>query len=137
MIRLPDWRTRLDVYLSDVASAREAFAFGAHDCALFAAGAVEAMTGADIAAPYRGKYGSYLEGLQVLAEAGFADHIDVAAAVFPETPVALANPGDLAWFHSDQGRVLGVVQGASVYVLQPTGILGLVPLTDAAGALTV
>lgn len=38
------------------ARARQPFAWGSNDCALFAADAVEAITGTDIAEAFRGKY---------------------------------------------------------------------------------
>jgi hypothetical protein len=41
--RLPSWPERLAEYL--VASSKVPFAWGSNDCVLFAAGAVEAMTG--------------------------------------------------------------------------------------------
>ena len=43
MTRLRDWRTRLAAYLA--AGRAKPFAYGEHDCARFAAGAVEAVTG--------------------------------------------------------------------------------------------
>ena len=41
--RLPDWPERLAAYLADQRPHR--FAWGTHDCARFAAGAVHAITG--------------------------------------------------------------------------------------------
>src|SRR5579875_1052465 len=53
--RTQHWVTReLDAYLRDTAS--KPFAWGSNDCCLFAANAIEAMTGVDIADDFRGKY---------------------------------------------------------------------------------
>lgn len=119
--RLPDWRPRLSTYLT--ATGARSFRPGSHDCALFVAGAVEAMTGVDVAAQWRGTYRSLDEGRVVLGRAGFADHVALVAAHLPEVHPAQANVGDLAALPGADGSpALGVVQGASVYVLQPSGM---------------
>ncbi|WP_291732406.1 hypothetical protein [Leisingera sp. F5] len=119
--RLPDWRPRLAAYVARVA--RLPFRPGQHDCALFAAGAVEAMTGADLAAPWRNTYRRLSEGQAALQASGFEDHLALAASLFPEVPAALAQAGDLAVFPSDgRGAALGIVQGAAAYVLRPEGL---------------
>lgn len=125
MARVTDWRKALTGYLR--AAGRTAYAPGQHDCALFAAGAVVAMTGRDYAAPYRGRYTTIRGGLRVLRKDGYADHIALAAAHLPEVAVARARPGDLAVVESQDGPALGVVQGEAVYVLLPDR-LGLVSL---------
>ena len=128
MTRLPDWRGRLRAYASS--AARTPFNYGRHDCALFAAGAVAAMTGEDPAAGWRGRYTTLRGGLRVIRKAGHADHIAAAAAWFTEIPSAFAQVGDLAVAPGDAGLALGVVAGAHVWVLRPEG-LGTVPLTMA------
>lgn len=133
--RLPDWRARLTVYVT--ASPAPVFAYGRHDCALFAAGAVMAMTGQDFAAGYRGRYTTLRGGLCMLRRAGFDDHVALAAAHLPSCHPSQAMPGDLAVFDGDTGRVLGVVQGQSVYVLEPGGRVALCPLSLAVGAFRV
>lgn len=133
--RLPDWRNRLYDYLTRIAP--EPLVYGHHDCALFAANAVHAMTGVDFAAPYRGRYTTLQEGMRILAVDGFADHVALAHAHLTQVPVAMALPGDLAVFETRAGRAVGVVQGAAVYVLRVDGMLGLVSLTDATEAFTV
>ena len=133
--RFSDWQTRLQAYLGCIA--REPLAYGQHDCALFAADAVRAMTGVDFAAPYRGKYATLAGGLRLLARAGFADHVALARAHLTPVAVALAMPGDLAVFDTEAGLALGVVQGAAVYVLHVDGVLGLVALTNATEVLSV
>lgn len=126
--RLPDWQPRLLAFLAGVA--RHPFEEGSHDCALFFASAVAAMTGQDHAAPYRGRYQSTRAGLRLLRRDGFEDHIALAAHHLPETPPALLNVGDGAVIPAETGPALGVVQGARIYVPMAGG-LGLVPLTAA------
>lgn len=119
--RLPDWRVRLGEYMARVAYLP--FRPGQHDCALFAAGAVEAMTGTDLAAAWRGRYRRLEDGQAALRDAGFASHVDLAARLFPEVLPSFAQAGDLAVFEADGGaEALGVVQGGAAYVLRPEGL---------------
>jgi hypothetical protein len=129
-----DWHARLVTYMADCRA--RPFAPGHHDCALFAAGAVQAMTGVDPAAEWRGRYTTHRGGLRVLRRAGFRDHIEVAAALFAEIPLAQALPGDLAAIDTGCGPALGVMQGAAIYVLKPDG-LGLLPRNAATRAFRV
>jgi hypothetical protein len=121
--RLPDWRVRLAEYLAR--TARASFRPGQHDCALFAAGAVHAMTGRDLAAEWRGTYRTLEAGQAALRRQGYEDHLALAASLFPEVAPSFAQAGDLGVVPSDvPGEVgaLGVVQGAGVYVLRPSGL---------------
>lgn len=133
-MRAQDWQARLVAYLHG--AAREPFAFGRHDCALFSAGAVEAMTGADMARDWRGRYSTMRGGLRALRKAGYADHVALAASMFEDVAPSLAQPGDLAVVPTDDGPALGVVQGEAVYVLGPQG-LGLVSILRAERAFRV
>jgi hypothetical protein len=55
LTRIQHWATRAyHTFLLERAHAP--FAWGTHDCALFAADGVQAITGVDIAAAFRGKY---------------------------------------------------------------------------------
>lgn len=128
LTRLVDWHARLVAYLSD--ASRQPFEYGRHDCATFAAGAVAAMTGTDLAEAMRGRYRTLKGGLRMLRRDGFADHVEFAAANFEEVPVARACPGDIAAVPGPDGQALGIVQGGAIYVLTPGG-LGLVPLLGA------
>ncbi len=123
-MRLRDWKARLTAYLTDCA--RLPYQLGSHDCALFAAGAVEAVQGVDPAAAWRGQYITKAAGLRLVRSAGFDDHIAATAAVLDEIPPAMAAAGDIAVLTLDGLRALGVVQGEVVYVLRPGG-LGHVP----------
>lgn len=118
--RLPDWRERFAAYISDCR--RKPFRPGQHDCGLFAAGAVEALTGMDPAASWRGTYRTIEEAQAALQGAGFADHIEAVAAMFPAVAPSLAHDGDLAVVDGDDGPALGVFQRAVVFVLRPSGM---------------
>lgn len=121
-------------YLADCA--RRPFRPGKHDCALFVAGAVDAMTGVDPAAEWRDQYRSLKRGREILAEAGVTDMVEIAAARFPEIEPIFAQEGDVAVVDGDDGPAFGLVQGPMIYVLRPDG-MGFVPLTDAKRAFRV
>ena len=134
MKRYPDWKPRLIAWLAKAAGTP--YRPGTHDCALFAAGAVEAMTGVDLAAGFRGTYTTVEEGFERLRAAGFADHVAMAEAHFDRIAIALAQPGDLAVLSTPDGPALGVVQGEYIYV-PCAGSIGLVPIIEANHALRV
>ena len=92
--RLPNWDQRLFAYLS---TARVAVRSGdTNYCALFAAGAVEAVTGEDPAAAFRGHYREAADNLET-----------VISGLFPEIAVGQAGRGDLAWHEGSVGVVIG------------------------------
>lgn len=133
LTRLPNWRAELAAYMASVAPAK--FKPGTHDCALFVAGAVKAMTGVDFAKGFRG-YRSLKAGAEKLKKHGYSDHIEYAAHVLSSVPVLMAQVGDVAVVEGDEGDALGVVQGPNVYVLRLDG-LAIVPLVLAKGAFKV
>lgn len=136
--RKDTWRTDLHQYMLSVW--RAPFEWGKHDCALFAAGAVEAMTGEDPADEYRGHYSTLLGGLRLLNKNGFANHADFAASLFKEIHPSFAQVGDLAAIKVDDDGLfaLGVVQGSRIYVLRPDEAgIGTVDLLDAERAFRV
>lgn len=125
-MKYPDWRLRLTNYIG--ASAREPFEVGKHDCALFWAGAVEAMTGVDHAASYRGQYKTFKAGRELIG-GDLAAHV---GSIFEEVPPALAQVGDLVMIKD----ACGVVQGEHIYVLGRGGV-STTPLTRATKAFRV
>lgn len=129
MMRRNDWQPRLVAYLD--ACRGQAYAVGRFDCALFAAGAVEAMTGLDLASDWRGRYRTLRGGLRVLRAAGYVDHLALARAHFAPVPVAFAQSGDLAAANGPEGVALGVVVGPHAHFLHVERGLIALPLTQA------
>jgi hypothetical protein len=133
-MRRADWQLQLIQFMGD--AARTPFQPGVHDCALFAAGAVFAMTDVDFAADFRGQYTTIKGGLKLLQKAGYSDHVALAAQLFEEIPPAFAAVGDLAVVPDAQGDALGIVQGSGIYVLT-LDRLGVVSLLTASRAFRV
>lgn len=128
MARLQNWRSRLHTYLAS--NAKRVFEPGQWDCSLFSAGGVEAITGTDPAAAYRGQYTTVAEGIALLQANGFQDHVAFVEANYEEKPVFAADVGDLATVEQ-QGEVgVGIVVGPEIAVITLRG-LGLVPLSTA------
>lgn len=134
-MRLPDWQAQLVVYLASIAP--RDFEPGQHDCALAFAGAIEAMTGTDLAARFRGRYSSFNGGLKLLKKAGWNSATDYLAAHCPEVSnLAMAHAGDIALLDTPEGVAFGLYQGEAIYVLRPDH-LGLRPRSDAQRAFHV
>jgi hypothetical protein len=129
MKRLPNWRTRLHEAVEARRRVPFSFAAGA-DCALFAADCVEAMTGTDLAALYRGRYSTEAGALRLLRGEGFASVADLAAANLDEIDPVRARVGDVAFVPDDSafGGALGIVIGEQIACLHIDGI-GSVPRT--------
>jgi hypothetical protein len=119
-MRRYDWNSRLHHYLEQVV--RQPFAWGHHDCTLFAAGAVRAMTDTDHAAAFRGRYTTARGGKRVLRQAGHADHVALAEQLFAAVSLAMAGEGDIAVVPSEEGPALGIFAGPGVYVVGPSGL---------------
>ena len=94
MARIDNWPRTLNALIEERRAA--SFAWGAHDCCLFAADGVRATTGADPAADLRGRYRTAL-GAARLIRRRFAGDIEAipSALGFAEIPPALARRGDV------------------------------------------
>lgn len=120
--RLPDWPERLAAYL--LANAGRRFAWGAHDCVRFAAGAVQTITGRDLLpADWADRTGAarLLRALGGLPAA--------VGSVLPELPgPALAQRGDVLLVAAPVAggralrRWLAVADGARWWVPGPAGL---------------
>jgi hypothetical protein len=123
--RHPQWPRRLHQLIST--SQDVTFAWGTYDCWHFVARAIREMTGIDVAAAVRAKYGTYSDeagaqklflqgqhsarpGVPTDALGNFAAQI-ATENNFPEVnPVTLARRGDVVWVDNrTQFGALGIV----------------------------
>ena len=95
------------------AAMRKPHAWGLHDCALFAADCVAAITGEDFAADLRGTYETEDDARRVLAEMGCLDVGDLASRYLPEIDVPEARRGDVVMMEGEYGPFLAIVDGIS------------------------
>jgi hypothetical protein len=135
-MKLKGWEGRLTTYLSEVAA--KPFRPATLDCGLFFADAVQAMTGEDIAKPFRGKYRTIEGGIKIAQKLGFDNHVEYVASLFEELPSKLmAQRGDgVEILDVDGSPALGIVQGAGVYVMGLDG-LTIHPLSSAVRAFRI
>lgn len=122
-------RAALDALVS--ARMRTPFAWGVHDCCLWAADAVLAQTGVDPAAAYRGQYTTALEAARLVERLGGLRAIGAQAG--PEIAPLAAQVGDVGLVSDGERALLGVCAGGCW--LAPTAAgLGALPLSAAAVA---
>ena len=120
--RRPDWPERL---AEAVRAARgRPFAWGRHDCALFAFDCVRAMTGVDHLAAFRGRYRSAKGAARALKRIGGVETLEeLVVGIFgqPE-PIVAAQRGDVVLLDTERGPALGVCLGARSAFAGPDGL---------------
>lgn len=118
-MRLHNWQIRY----ADLCRARRAapFAWGAHDCCLWAADVVEALRGVDYAAAWRGKYDNAAGAAHLVAELGGVRGIAVSA-LGAAISTRMAGVGDLVLIDQDGREMLGVCNGVEALVVGPAGL---------------
>lgn len=121
-MRLPDWETRL-CGLLDAARERP-FALGAWDCALFGGAVVEALTGVDIAAPYRGRYSTVRGYKRALTAQGHRDIFGPFDTLGERVPLALLRRGDIV----SDGSAVGMLWHGCALFVRPDAGFERVPL---------
>lgn len=123
MPRLSDWEARLGAYLEAVRE--RPHVYGEHDCALHGASVVEALTGVDHGAPFRGRYSTELGAARALRTIGAGSLEATFDQHLAPVPVAFAGRGDLVMTASAIGVCIG---GDALFVGQDGDQPGLVRL---------
>lgn len=126
--RLPDAAARLRSLVE--ARMPAPFAWGVHDCALWAADAIQAQLGADPAQALRGRYRTQLGALRLVAPLGGLPGVAAAVLGAPLRSPLLACAGDVGY--TRQGA-LAVCAGETWLVATREG-MGHLPLADAVQA---
>jgi len=121
MIRLPGWEERLNDYLAPLTD-EAVFRWGSLDCALFVAAAVLAMTGEDIAKPFRGKYSTAAGSARALKRYGAGDLRATFDTLLPPRPVGFARRGDVVMADGAVGICIGA---AALFIGERDGLDGL------------
>lgn len=127
MARLPDWERRLaDLIVERRGSPHQ---WGLHDCVMWAADDVLAVTGRDFAVHVRGRYADEKGAVRILVLEGVRDVAELADKYLGRRRhIALARPGDVVVGHLSTGEsCLGVCYGRhSLFVGVAGGKDGLV-----------
>jgi hypothetical protein len=110
--RQKHWETRA-YHKFLISRAKTPFAWGANDCALFAADGIQAITGVDIAADFRGKYADEASALALIKSVcGGATVADAAVYCAKQHGLAewqhplCARRGDLVVFTAPTGSLV-------------------------------
>lgn len=108
MKRLPDWPAR---FAALVAQRRACpFGWGAHDCVLWAADDVQALTGIDPAVEWRGTYETALQAERLVRQLGGLVGIAERALGQPIAPL-LARVGDVGLVDTEGRELFAVCNG--------------------------
>jgi hypothetical protein len=130
--RLENWPTTLaDMVLAAI---DEPFAWGTHDCCMWTADVVKAMSvdGIDLAAPYRGTYSDAAGAADVIDEAtggGTLEDLMVMIAAqytLPEVAPAFAWRGDIALFDQPDPRPAHPIEGPPPAASESGPAMGIV-----------
>ena len=108
--RFPDWPERLAAFIESRRATP--FAWGGHDCCLFAADAVLALTGVDRAATWRGRYATEAGAMALLSRpGGLYGLMREVEDIFGvrQVPPLLAQRGDTALVQPGNLPTMGVV----------------------------
>lgn len=113
-MRIEGWDAVLVEYLR--AAEQLSFEWGQNDCALWASGYVDRVTGSNHADAWRGLYHTEEGALALMAERGFADPCAIADSILKRRPLRLAKRGDLVLHPTG---ALGICDGRRSYFLMP------------------
>jgi uncharacterized protein DUF6950 len=132
--RFPDWQARLSQFL--YLYRNRSFRYGDWDCCLFAADAIQVMTGADLAEGFRGTYNSRSTAYALL-KANFGGpsvraFAQYAAAKHGMEQVAISygRRGDMALIRRARDYSLGIISmtGKEIVVLRARTLM-TIPLS--------
>src|SRR6185312_10890052 len=130
--RKHNWQGALDRFLLDHRADR--FAYGLWDCCLFVCGAIEVMTGVDLAATFRGRYYSHAEAVAAIradvCKPSLRALVEKITAAHDMVPVSVlsAQRGDVVIIRRgkrDYSLGLVALSGREVLVVGRRGLLAI------------
>jgi hypothetical protein len=122
MSRVDNWPRALEEHIQN--QMHRPFEWGVHDCLLFAASCVEAVSGDDPAIEYRGTYSTALAAYRIIDDAGGFDALIDSCLGVDRVHINLAQRGDVVSRTDEKSRTSAGVCVGAVYVF--TGPSGLV-----------
>jgi hypothetical protein len=111
LVRLPDWQLRYAALVA--ARMATPFDYGSNDCALFAADAVQAMTGID-PAPHLRAHTNAREAIKTIKRYGGIANL-ATACLGPAVPVQTARVGDVVLVAVGKRLALGICNGTTAF----------------------
>jgi hypothetical protein len=117
LIRFQNWP---ELLAEKIERSRElSFAWGIHDCALFCADAIFAMTGIDLASDLRGTYKTEKGAQRRIRTLGFESLEALVSERLESIPIVQAGRGDLVLHHNG---ALGICDGLTSWFVTPSGL---------------
>lgn len=110
------------------------FKWGENDCCLFAADAVQAQIGRDLAIAWRGKYDDELSAEVLILAFGGVAKIATEALGIALPFVTIAQRGDVVLFESGKGAALGICVGDKFAAIRLQGGIGYFSMRHAVTA---
>lgn len=121
---IQNWPTLLAKFIAD--NKKRPFEWGAFDCCLFAADAVQIITGKDYAESFRGRYKSKSGATKAIRAAGFESLSDVLCGLLGEAKTGInIQRGAVCLVDSQQGPAAGIFFGGVVWTTGPEGLVAL------------
>lgn len=117
--RLPDWEARLNDLIAERFS--EPFRWGVHDCALWGADVVHALTGEDFGAAFRGKYEDAEGAAKALREFGAGTVVKTFDRHLRRKDKAFASTGDVV--RTNNQGAIGVIYGGAALCVGDVGLI--------------
>lgn len=130
-MRRLDWQERLADLID--ANRQTPFQWGVHDCALWGADVMEAQTGADFGAPFRGKYSDAEGAAEALRTFGAGTLIKTFDRHLERIAPAFAGRGDLVAKGRGRTAAIGVCIGSEALFVGDDGLVR-VPRSEWAAA---
>ena len=128
-MRRKDWYERLTNFVTT--NVDRNFEWGTWDCCLFSSSCIYEMTGEDPAESFRGTYTTERGALRALKKQGCNSVKQVLDLKLGKgKPRLSAQRGDIALVARPAGDAAGVVYGAVILVVTPTG-MQQIPLSEA------
>jgi hypothetical protein len=110
MTRTPDWPLRFEAFIAERRA--QSFAWGANDCAIFAADCVQAITGTDPAPAWLRLHKTQKQALRALQRHGGLHSIATAALGQP-VAASQAGVGDVVLVKVGKRDALAICNGAT------------------------
>lgn len=119
--RIQGWEQAL--VTSTASKLRTVWAWGEHDCIIFAADCIKAMTGQDLAEEFRGQYDNEAEAWALLGSIGYEDLGALVSSRLPEIKPRDAMRGDVVLMAGEEGDFVAICDGlTAVGPRAPRGI---------------
>lgn len=120
--RLPDWPLRLEAFIA--ARSPQPFAWGANDCATFAADCVQAITGQDPAPAGLRRHTTAKQAYRAIARHGGMAALATAALGEPVAPV-LAGVGDVLLVPNGKREAFAICNGTTALAPSAGGLVSI------------